>query len=79
MVLAFSIEGVLTVIMIPFVRMVLDSIPADMVGRLSQQLPINDKNQEYLDVARAETFHSHAMQLLYLAQLGRPDILEAHR
>jgi hypothetical protein len=82
MILDFSIKGELTINMIPYVRMVLDSIPQDMVGRAatpaaSYLYHINEENPEYLDSARAETFHSHVMQLLYLGQRGRPDILEA--
>lgn len=76
MILDSSIKGELTVNMIPYVRLVLDSIPKDMVGRAatpaaSYLYHINDKNPQYLNTARAETFHSH-----YLAQ-RRLDILEA--
>jgi hypothetical protein len=65
--------------MIPYVKMVLDYIPRDMMGRaatltVSYLYEINKVIPVLLDTTTAETFHSH---VLYLAQRSRPDVLEA--
>jgi len=81
MLLDFSIENELTVNMVAYVKMVLANIPADMKGKADSPaatwLYHLNENPELLDKETAETFHSMTMQLQYLAQRGRPDILEA--
>jgi hypothetical protein len=82
MILDFSVKGELTINMIPYVKMVLDSIPRDMMGRAatpaaSYLYQVSEIDPVPLDAKTADAFHSHVMQLLYLAQRGRPDILEA--
>jgi hypothetical protein len=54
----------------------------DMVGRAttpasSYLYTINDINPVLLDTTTAETYHSNVLQLLYLGQRGRPDIVKA--
>jgi hypothetical protein len=82
MILDFRIKGELGINMIPYVKMVLDAIPDNMRGiavtpAASYLYKVNDDNPVHLDHQTAELFHSLTMQLQYLAQRGRPDILQA--
>jgi uncharacterized protein YbaR (Trm112 family) len=82
MILDFSNEGEVTVNMVPYVKMVLASIPDDMRGKAvspaaNYLYKVNDTDPVLLDEEVAEAFHSFTMQLQYLAQRGRPDLLQA--
>ena len=82
MILDFSVPGELQVNMIPYVKMVLANAPDDMYGwaptPAAQHLyKVNEINPEPVDADKAEIFHSLTMQLMYLGQRGRPDVLTA--
>lgn len=67
--------------MVPYVKMVLDSIPDDMKGKAAtpaaKYLYQINEQPVALNVDTADMFHLMIMQLYYLAQRGHPDILQA--
>jgi hypothetical protein len=82
MILDYSNDGELVINMIPYVKMVLESIPEEMKGRATTPsakylYQVNNVNPTYLEQDKSELFHSLTMELYYLAQRGRPDILQA--
>jgi hypothetical protein len=82
MILDFSVQGELQVNMIPYVKMVLANAPDDMRGRATTPAAnhlykVNDIDPEPVSEDKTEIFHSITMQLLYLGQRGRPDLLTA--
>ena len=82
MILDFSVDGELRINMIPYIKMVLAALPSNMRGRAatpaaSYLYKINNVNPVYLDEETVDLFHSVTMQLMYLAQRGRPDTLTA--
>jgi hypothetical protein len=83
MILDFSVDKELRVNMMAYVKMVLGSIPNDMLGKATTPAAsylvyqINQTNPQYLNEETAEMFHVVTMQLMYLAHRGCPDILLA--
>jgi hypothetical protein len=82
MILDYRNAGEVSINMIPYVKMVLASVPEDMQGKAvtpaaNYLYKVNESNPTYLDTDTTEMFHLLTMQLQYLAQRGCPDILQA--
>jgi Reverse transcriptase (RNA-dependent DNA polymerase) len=81
MTLDFSEEGKLKVLMVDYIKGMLDELPSDMDGTVvnpaaSDLFEINEGATK-LDTAQSEFFHRHVAKLLFLCKRARPDIQPA--
>ena len=82
MVLDFSVDGVLTVTMIDYIKMVLADLPDEFRGKATTPaadhlFKVNDDDAVKLSEEKAKMFHRIVMQLQYLSQRARPDLRTA--
>jgi hypothetical protein len=80
--LDFSTPGKLVISMEPYIKSMLDEMPADMFGRVVNPAAphlfnINTTNPEHLTADESRLFVRMVMQLLFLSQRARPDLRTA--
>jgi hypothetical protein len=78
MMLDFSVEGKVKVIMKDYIQDMLDELPSDMDGEsvtpAGEHLFTANENPVPLDEATVQMFHTNTAKLLFLSKRARPDV-----